>query len=141
MMARLPELLFVEALRLHAQDLPETATGWLAALHDPVVGHALSYLHADPAHKWTVTELATRCFTSRSVLDERFRRLLDSSPIRYLTEWRLQLAADLLRSSAMKVAAVAEQVGYESEQAFSRAFRRHVGVAPARWREESSAQS
>ena len=66
MMARLPELVFVEALRLHAQDLPETATGWLAALHDPVVGHALSYLHAEPAHKWTLTELATRCFTSRN---------------------------------------------------------------------------
>jgi AraC-like DNA-binding protein len=136
MMARLPELLFVEALRLHAQDLPGNETGWLAALQDPVVGDALSHLHAEPAHKWTVTELATRCFTSRSVLDERFRRLLDCSPIRYLAEWRLELAADLLRSTRMKIAAVAEQVGYESEEAFSRAFRRRVGTSPARWRDE-----
>jgi AraC-like DNA-binding protein len=136
MMARLPELLFVEALRLYAQDLPGNETGWLAALHDPVVGHALSHLHAEPAHKWTVTELATRSFTSRSVLDERFRRLLDCSPIRYLAEWRLELAADLLRSTRMKVGAVAKQVGYESEEAFSRAFRRRVGTSPARWREE-----
>lgn len=136
MVARLPELLFIEALRMYARELPDTETGWLAALGDPVVGHALSHLHADPARKWTVTELATRCFTSRSVLDERFRRLLGSSPIRYLTEWRLQLAADLLRSTRMKVAAVGEQVGYESEQAFSRAFRRHVGASPARWRAE-----
>lgn len=135
-MARLPELLFIEALRLYAESLPPEGTGWLAAMGDPVVGSALSHLHADPAHKWSVTELATRSFTSRSVLDERFRRLLGRSPMRYLTEWRLQLAADLLRTSRMKLAAVAERVGYESEEAFSRAFRRHAGESPARWREQ-----
>jgi transcriptional regulator GlxA family with amidase domain len=91
-------------------------------------------MHAEPAHAWSVTELATRSFTSRSVLDDRFRKLLGCSPIRYLTEWRLQIAADLLRGSRMKLAEVANLVGYESEEAFSRAFRRHVGQSPAQWR-------
>ncbi|HXN15247.1 MAG TPA: AraC family transcriptional regulator [Usitatibacter sp.] len=136
LMSRLPELLFIEALRLYAQSVDANARGWLAAMKDPVVSHALAHLHAQPAHKWTVTELATRSFTSRSVLDERFRRLLGCSPIRYLTEWRLQLAADLLRGNRLKLAAVAERVGYESEAAFSRAFRRHAGCSPARWRGE-----
>lgn len=134
MLARLPELLFVEALRIHAESQPDDATGWLAATRDPVVGHALSHLHAEPARKWSVTELATRCFTSRSVLDERFRRLLGCSPIRYLTEWRLQLAAEALRSTRAKVGAIARDVGYESEEAFSRAFRRYVGSSPGQWR-------
>ena len=137
LMARLPELLFVEALRLYGESLPERGTGWLAAMRDPVVGHALSHLHAEPARKWTLQELATRSFSSRSVLDERFRRLLGCSPIRYLTEWRLQVAADLLRTTRLKLGAVAERVGYGSEEAFGRAFRRHVGESPARWRDSS----
>jgi transcriptional regulator GlxA family with amidase domain len=133
LMTRLPELLFIEALRLHAEGLPVDGGGWLAALRDPVVGQALAHLHAEPAHKWTVTELATRSFTSRSVLDDRFRKRLGCSPIRYLTEWRLQLAADLLRTTRLKHAAIAERVGYESEEAFSRAFRRYVGSSPSNW--------
>jgi AraC-like DNA-binding protein len=133
-MARLPELLFIEALRLYANGIPANATGWLAAMKDPVVGHALAHMHAEPAHRWSVTELATRSFTSRSVLDDRFRKLLGCSPIRYLTEWRLQLAADLMRGGRIKLADVAQRVGYESEEAFSRAFRRHVGQSPGQWR-------
>lgn len=135
--SRLPEMLFVEALRLYAQGMPGDGIGWLAATQDPVAGHALGLMHADPSRKWSVTELATRCFSSRSVLDERFRRLLGCSPIRYLTEWRLQLAAELLRGTRLKVADVGARVGYDSEEAFSRAFRRHLGSSPARWRESA----
>jgi AraC-like DNA-binding protein len=139
MFSRLPELLFVEALRLYAEQIAAEDTGWLAALNDPVVSRALALLHREPAHRWTVEELARRSVTSRSVLDERFRRLLDRSPMRYLTEWRMQMATDLLRATSMKLAAVAEQTGYGSEEAFSRAFARHLGMSPARWREKALA--
>ena len=133
LMARLPELLLAEILRLHCEQQPRTE-GWLAAIADPVVGRALCLMHADPAASWTVEALARRAATSRSVLDERFRRLLGQPPIRYHAEWRMQLATGLLRDTRMKVAAIAERVGYASEEAFSRAFQRHVGCAPAHWR-------
>ncbi len=97
-------------------------------------------MHAEPAASWTVEELARRAATSRSVLDERFRHLLGQPPIRYLAEWRMQLATDLLRDTRMKIAAVAERVGYASEEAFSRAFQRHVGCAPAHWRDSAGDQ-
>jgi AraC-like DNA-binding protein len=134
---RLFELIFVEVMRLYAGGLEPQAAGWLAALGDPVVGRALVHLHAAPTQPWTVAELASRVAVSRSVLDERFRRQLGRPPMRYLTEWRLQLAADLLRSTTHGVAEVAARVGYESEASFNRAFRRLLGQPPARWRERA----
>lgn len=139
LLSRLPELLFVEALRLYAEQVAAGKTGWLAALNDPVASRALALLHSEPAYRWTTEELARRAVTSRSVLDERFRRLLGRSPIRYLTEWRMQMAADLLRATPMKLAAIAEKCGYSSEEAFSRAYVRHLGISPARWREKELA--
>jgi AraC-like DNA-binding protein len=135
---RLPELLFAEVLRLHVQSNPRQPSGWLAGLHDPCVGPALFALHSDPARRWTVSDLATESACSRSVLDERFRRQLGMPPMRYLAEWRLRLAADLLRETSLGVATVASRVGYESEEAFNRAFKRMTGQSPGRWRVLSS---
>jgi AraC-like DNA-binding protein len=131
---RLPELLFTEVLRLYLETDPPLASGWLAALRDPVVGPALIVLHSDPAHKWTVAELARRTATSRSVLADRFGRLLGRPPMGYLTDWRLHVAADLLRETTLGIAAIAYQIGYESEEAFNRAFKRAMGKPPAAWR-------
>lgn len=133
LMTRMPELLLIEALRLYSED-NASDTGWLAAISDPVAGRALALLHAEPARRWTVDELACRAATSRSVLDERFRKLLGQPPMRYLTEWRMQVAADLIKDTGAKLAAVAEAVGYGSEEAFGRAFLRHLGVTPGQWR-------
>jgi AraC-like DNA-binding protein len=135
LMARLPELLLMEALRLYSEQHNVT-TGWLAAISDPIVSRALGLLHAEPAHEWSVEELAQRAATSRSVLGERFRALLGQSPIHYLIEWRMQLAAGLLRTTPLKLAEIAERSGYGSEAAFSRAFQRHLGMPPALWRDK-----
>jgi AraC-like DNA-binding protein len=133
--SRLPELLFVEMLRIYLEDSSTELKGWLAALRDPIVGAALAELHRDPARDWTVAELAGTVATSRSVLDERFRQLLGMPPIRYLTEWRFQLARTLLSTTDLSVAEVGARVGYSAEEAFSRAFKREVGQPPARWRD------
>ncbi|HWA19649.1 MAG TPA: AraC family transcriptional regulator [Devosia sp.] len=133
-MAHLTELLLSEALRLYAEQSNE-ASGWLAAASDPVVGRALKLLHDDPGRDWNAEDLARAANTSRSVLGERFKSLLGQSPIHYLGEWRMQLAADLLRSTEFRLAEIAERSGYGSEAAFSRAFHRHVGASPAQWRE------
>ena len=130
---RLPELLLVEALRLYSSEAP-LSTGWLAATNDPIVSRALRLIHDDPVRDWTVDDLARAAATSRSVLGERFRALLGQSPMHYLVEWRMQLAANLLVSTGLRLAAIAEQSGYGSEAAFSRAFHRHVGMSPAQWR-------
>ena len=134
---RVPELLLVEALRLYSEQ-SAVSTGSLAAIGDPIVSRALKLLHEDPAADWSVDELARQANTSRSVLGERFRDLLGQSPIRYLVEWRMQLAAGLLRSTDLKLAAVAERAGYGSEAAFSRAFHRHLGRSPAQWRDDAA---
>lgn len=134
LMARMPELLLIEALRLYSEQAA-VGTGWLAAINDAVVSRALALFHAEPARKWTVEELACRAATSRSVLDERFRNLLGQSPMRYLAEWRMQLAADMLNHSDTNLTTIAEAVGYGSEEAFSRAFQRHLGTTPAQWRD------
>jgi AraC-like DNA-binding protein len=131
---RLPEMLLTEVLRAHLASAPAIDHGWIAALHDPVLASALSKLHHAPAHHWSLTELAAAVSVSRSLLDERFRRALGRSPIRYLTEWRMHAAADLLRSTDFSVAKIAREVGYDSEEAFSRAFKRHHGRAPGQWR-------
>lgn len=135
---RLPELLFLEVLRLYVERAPTSLGGWLAALHDPVVGPALVELHADPARRWTAEDLAQRAACSRSTLNEHFSRRLGRAPMQYLGEWRLQLAAGLLRETALGVAAVAYRVGYESEEAFNRAFKRAMGKPPAQWRRQAA---
>ncbi len=134
---RLPELLFSEVLRLYVESGSELQTGWLAALRDPLVGPALLELHAEPIRKWTVSELARRVASSRSTLNDRFVRLLGRAPMQYLGEWRLQVAADLLRRTTLSAAMVGYRVGYESEEAFSRAFKRAVGCPPAQWRQRA----
>jgi AraC-like DNA-binding protein len=131
---RLPELLLVEVLRLHLASTPAVDRGWIGALADPVLAPTLAELHAAPERKWTVGDLAAEAAVSRSLLDERFRQVLGRSPIRYLTEWRMHVAADLLASTDLGVAQVARRVGYDSEEAFSRAFKRITGRAPSAWR-------
>ena len=132
---RLPELLFTEVLGIYLKESGDLElTGWLAALRDPVVGPALSVLHTRPAHDWTVTELAHTVATSKTVLIDRFNLLLGRPPIRYLTEWRLNLASGLLRTTESGITEIAGRVGYTSEEAFSRAFKRALGQSPAYWR-------
>lgn len=130
----LSELMFVEVLRRHLATLSEQAPGWLAGLRDPAVGRALALLHAAPARNWTLDALARAAGVSRSVLAERFARCVGETPMRYLTLWRLQLAARLLTDSTAKVAAVAGEVGFGSEAAFSRSFKKATGLSPANWR-------
>jgi AraC family transcriptional regulator, alkane utilization regulator len=134
MVARLPEMVLADCLRQYAQELPAEQTGWLAALKDPVLARALTLLHARPSHAWTVDSLAKACAASRSVLAERFVQALGVAPMRYLAQWRMQLAAHMLRDQPkLALAQVADKVGYESEAAFSRAFKRHLGASPAAW--------
>lgn len=138
-LTRLAELMFIEVVRRHLESLPREESGWLAAIRDEVVGRALGLLHEMPAHAWSLDELARDAACSRSVLAERFARLVGEPPMQYLTRWRMQLAAARLSGSAAKVAAVARDVGYDSEAAFSRAFKRLVGLSPAAWRERQAA--
>lgn len=134
MLAKLSELLFVEALRHYVETLPQEQTGWLAGLKDPFVSRALALLHEDVAREWTVDELGRAVGLSRSALAERFTGLIGEPPMRYLARWRIQLAAHALRNSDQPLARIAAQVGYDSEAAFNRAFKRSLGVPPAAWR-------
>ena len=136
-MAKLFEVLFVETLRHYISELPPAQTGWLAGSRDPQVGKVLGLLHRHPARPWTIADLAQEVGLSRSVLAERFRHYLGEPPMSYLTRWRLQLGAQMLKSSSRSVAEVAAEVGYESEAAFNRAFKREYGTPPARFRSES----
>lgn len=133
-LSRLSELLFVEVVRRYVADLPPDQVGWLAGLRDEHVGRALEKLHQRPAHPWTIEELAKECATSRSVLAERFAHLVGVPPIQYLAQWRIQLAASMLRTTKASLAEIAARVGYGSEAALSRAFKRWVGIAPAPYR-------
>ena len=133
-LAKLSELMFVEAIRRYIEGLPADQTGWLAGLRDRFVGKTLALIHSKPAHSWTVEELAGTVGLSRSALAERFTGLVGQPPMQYLTRWRLQLAANLLRSGSRNVASVAADVGYDSEAAFNRAFKREIGMTPAAWR-------
>lgn len=137
-LARLSELLFVEAVRRCIDALPANQKGWLAGVRDRFVGRALSMLHAQPAHAWTVDELARKVGLSRSALAQRFTDLLEQPPMQYLARWRLQIAAQELLNGNKSLAAVAEQVGYDSEAAFNRAFKREFGMPPAGWRKNRS---
>ncbi len=133
---RLAELMFVEVVRRHLDTMSGAQTGWLAGLRDPLVARTLASLHGAPERRWTLDALAAHAGTSRSVLAERFTHFAGQPPMHYLTQWRMQLATRLLAEpGARKVAVVAETVGYESEAAFSRAFKKYVGVAPGLWRQ------
>ena len=132
-LARLSELIFVETIRQHLETLPPCQTGWLSGLRDAVVGQALAALHGEPREPWTVERLARSVGLSRSVLAERFTAMVGHPPMQYLALWRMQLASRLLIEGD-PVASVAEAIGYDSESAFSRAFKKLVGEAPATWR-------
>ena len=132
------ELLLVEVLKLHLAETPVAEVGWLRALHDPVLAPALAAIHGSPELKWTLLSLAREAGVSVSLLDERFREVLGLAPIRYLAAWRMHVARDLLRSSDLGVSAVARRVGYDAEEAFSRAFKRETGQAPGIWRSNTS---
>jgi AraC-like DNA-binding protein len=131
-LAKLAEVLVIELLRLYVEQQPAGSTGWLAGVGDRIVGAALRALHNDRA--WTLEELAREAGTSRSVLAERFQQLVGSSPIQYLAQWRMLLAANLLAGSNAPLSRIAQDVGYQTDTAFSRAFRREFGTPPASWR-------
>jgi AraC-like DNA-binding protein len=138
-LARLSELMFVEAVRRHLDSLPHEQTGWLAGLRDRFVGRALTLLHSKPAHPWTLDDLAREVGLARSSLAERFAHFVGQPPMHYLTQWRMQMAAGLLSGGVAGIAEIAQEVGYESEAAFSRAFKKVVGTPPATWRRQRSA--
>jgi AraC-like DNA-binding protein len=136
---RVSEMVFVDAARRYLDALPEDASGWLAGLRDRFVGKALGALHERPAHAWTLEELGRVAGLSRSALHERFVRFVGRPPMQYLADWRMQLGAGLLRGGHATVATIAQEVGYESEAAFARAFKRATGVPPAAWRRAQAA--
>jgi AraC-like DNA-binding protein len=132
--AKLAELLFVEVLRRYMDLLPKGKTGWLAGLRDEHIGRALGHLHQQAGHDWTVDELATRVGLSRSALAQRFTDLVGQPPMQYLTRWRITVAAQRLRTERASLSRIAGDLGYDSEAAFNRAFKRELGATPAAWR-------
>jgi AraC-like DNA-binding protein len=134
MLGRLTELMFVEILREYMHRVPDDRGGWLAGLKDPHVGKALRLLHVSPDRDWTVDDLAREVAVSRSVLAQRFTDLVGEAPMRYLANWRMQLAKQMMRDGARNIQEVATRVGYDSEAAFNRAFKRATGSPPAAWR-------
>jgi AraC-like DNA-binding protein len=133
-LTRLAELMFIELLRRYLEELPPGQTGWLAGLRDEIVGRVLGSIHAEPARDWTLDELARRASSSRTSVAKRFTELVGQPPMQYLTQWRMQVAATLLTQSGSKLSAIGREVGYDSEAAFSRAFKKSTGVAPGAWR-------
>ncbi|GAA4353467.1 AraC family transcriptional regulator [Variovorax defluvii] len=136
MLARMSEMMFVDAVRRYADGLPAQSAGWLAGLRDRFVGRALALMHEAPAQDWNLDELGRRIGLSRSALHERFVQMIGVPPMQYLAQWRMQAAARMLLETRSTVAAIALDVGYESEAAFARAFKRMVGKPPATWRRE-----
>ena len=134
LLSKMAEALFIETIRRYMEALPPEHTGWLAGARDPVVGGALALLHRKPCHHWTVEQLAAEIGASRSLLADRFSRFLGEPPLTYLARWRLQLAARMLQTTREAVIQVASEVGYESEAAFNRAFKREFGVPPGQFR-------
>ena len=132
--AKLSEVLFAETLRRYMANLTPQQTGWVAGAGDPAVGRALAAMHARPQHPWSIAELSQEAGLSRSALTERFKHYLGVPPMTYIAQWRLHLGADALRTTSRGVAEIAGDVGYESEAAFNRAFKRAFGVPPARFR-------
>lgn len=133
-LAKMSELLFVEALRRYIQSLPAEQTGWLAGTRDPMIGQALSMMHENPAFPWSIDRMVKKVGVSRTGLAERFRHYLRQSPMAYLATWRLILAAEKLQTPGRSVAEIAAEVGYGSEAALNRAFKRHYGLPPAQFR-------
>jgi AraC family transcriptional regulator, alkane utilization regulator len=133
--SKVAEVLFAEALRGYIESMPANDTGWLSGLRDPHVGRCLALMHESPARAWTVEDLAQAVHTSRSVLTDRFTELVGVPPMQYLTRWRMIIAAGLLRAEQANLARIAGDVGYESEAAFNRAFKREYGVSPGLWRQ------
>jgi AraC-like DNA-binding protein len=134
LLSKMAEALFIETLRRYMERLPPEARGWLAGARDPVVGAALALLHRQPSHRWTIPELADKVGASRSLVAERFAQFLGEPPLTYLARWRLQLAARLLQTTQKTILHVAIDVGYDSEAAFNRAFKREFGLPPAQYR-------
>ena len=133
-LAKLSELLFVETVRRYAETLPDSQTGWLAGLRDPFVARALALLHRDVTRPWTLDDLGREVGLSRSALADRFTRLIGMPPMQYLASWRMQVASQKLRDTRASLAQIAENIGYDSEASFSRAFKKVFGAAPATWR-------
>lgn len=131
---RISEMMFVDALRRYVEQLPAESTGWLAGLRDRQVGRTLALIHEHPSRPWTIDMLADEVALSRSALYERFTHLIGQPPMQYLTQWRMQVAANLLRQTRAPVLSIALDVGYESEASFTRAFKRLVGTPPGAWR-------
>jgi AraC-like DNA-binding protein len=136
MLARMSEMMFVDAVRRYADQLPPQSAGWLAGLRDRFVGRVVALMHQEPARAWTIDELGGIVGLSRSALHERFLQLMGVPPMQYLAQWRMQAAARLLLETRSTVASIALDVGYDSEAAFARAFKRSVGKPPAAWRRE-----
>jgi AraC-like DNA-binding protein len=139
-LGRLSELMFVDVVRHYLESLPADRTGWLAGLRDPSVGRALAVFHRDPAADWTIESLAKSIGLSRSALAERFTQFVGQPLMQYMTNWRMQLAANHLLSGMDSIAAIANRVGYDSEAAFSRAFKKSVGAPPSQWRRSRNEQ-
>jgi AraC-like DNA-binding protein len=133
-LTRLSELIFIEVLRSYMESLPSDATGWLAALSDPHVGRAISLMHTDPKRSWSLPMLSKEVGVSRTVLISRFAESLGVAPMKYLSNWRMQVAAGMLAGETTTIAGIAAEVGYESESSFSRAFKRSTGWSPGAWR-------
>ena len=140
MLSRMSEMMFVDAVRRFAGGLPAESAGWLAGLRDRHVGRALALMHEKPAHEWTMNDLGREAGLSRSALHQRFIQLIGQPPMQYLANWRMQIASGLLRNSNANVATIGLEVGYDSEAAFARAFKRLVGVPPATWRRDKRQQ-
>ena len=137
MLERMSEMMFIDAVRRYVDTLPADSRGWLAGLRDHFVGRARILMHGAPATAWTVDELGRRIGLSRSALHERFADVIGQAPMQYLANWRMQVGAALLRDTTATVASIAQEVGYESEAAFARAFKRLVGTPPALWRRQT----
>ena len=138
MLLRLSELMCIEVIRRHLNSISNEDTGWLAALGDPLVGRCLTLLHQHFERPWTLEQLAGEIGSSRSILAQRFTELVGQPPMQYLANWRMQVAARKLENPNLKTFAIAQEVGYESEAAFSRAFKRLVGITPGQWRRRHS---
>jgi len=140
-LSKLSEVLFVETLRTYIAHLPPEQTGWLAGARDPEVGKTLALMHRNPSHPWTLASLAKDVGVSRSVLAERFARMVGCPPMEYLTRWRMQLAARRMLDRPDALSEIATSVGYDSDNGFNRTFRRYFGEPPARWRKQHRARA
>jgi AraC-like DNA-binding protein len=138
-LSKLSELMFIAVVRRHIETMPPQRAGWLAGLRDPAVGRALSLFHGEPAHPWTMQELAAKAALSRSALYDRFADLVGTPPLHYLAQWRMQIAIGMLRRGDFGMAEIAAKIGYGSEAAFSRAFRKMMGAPPSAWRKRKVA--